>query len=47
MYPGTRGARVKRYGFTGDALKVDTLFVKLKFIEEATNSIAGDGLNSG
>ena len=33
--------------FTGDALKVAELLVKLRFTEEAIKSIVGDGLDSG
>ena len=33
--------------FTGDALKVDKLLVKLRFTEESAKSIVGYGLDSG
>ena len=46
MDPGTQGA-AHWSGFTGVALKVAELLVKLIFKEEAVKSIVGDGLNSG
>ena len=46
MDPGTRVA-TQWSGFTGEAFKLSELLVKLRFAEEAANSIVVDGLNSG
>ena len=47
MAPGIQISGVHWSGFTGDAMKVAKLLVKLKFKEESTNSIIGNGLDSG
>ena len=46
MDPGTRGAGVHWFGFTGDTLKLAKISVKLKFTEEAAKSIVEDVLYS-
>ena len=47
MATGTQGAGAHWSGFTGDALKVAELLVKLKFTEAVTNSIVGNGIDIG
>ena len=46
MAHGIRGSGSHWSGFTGDALKVAKLLVKLKFAEETINFIVVDGLDS-
>ena len=45
MAPETRGAGAHYYGFTGDALKLAKLLVKLKFTKEAAKPTVGNRLN--